>query len=168
MKERPKIELTLTTTDRVLEILGWGSVFAIWALTVASYGNLPDTIPTHFDGGGEADAFGGKSSLWSLPIIATLLFIAMTILNKYPHIFNYPTKITADNAPKQYANATRIIRYVKFAVVLIFGLIAFKIIQNANGKADGIGGWFLPLTMGLVFIPSIYFIVKSYADRKAK
>jgi hypothetical protein len=33
--------------------------------------------------------------------------------------------------------------------------------QNAKGEADGLGVWFLPLTMGLIFIPLIYFVMNS-------
>jgi hypothetical protein len=86
----------------------------------------------------------------------------MTILNKFPHIFNYPTNITQDNALRQYSNATRLLRYLKLIIVFIFGLIVFKVIQNANGEADGLGVWFLPLVLGLTFIPLTYFGIKSF------
>ena len=97
---------------------------------------MPATIPTHYNGAGQADGFGGKITILTLPLIATVLFVGMTFLNKYPHIFNYPTNITQDNVLRQYTNATRLIRYLKLIIVFIFGLIAFKTIQNANGEAD--------------------------------
>jgi len=161
MGERPKLKLELTTFDKTLEILGWTSILAIWVLTITNYTNLPDTIPIHYNGAGQADGFGGKATILTLPIIATVLFIGLTILNKFPHIFNYPTNITQDNALRQYTNATRLIRYLKLIIVIIFGLIAFKTIENANGEADGLGMWFLPLTLGLIFIPLTYYIIKT-------
>jgi hypothetical protein len=97
----------------------------------------------------------------TLPLVATVLFIGLTILNKFPHIFNYPTEITEDNALRQYTNATRLIRYLKVIIVVIFGLIAFETIRHANGQTEGLGIWFLPMTMGLIFIPLIYFLIKS-------
>jgi len=166
MSKRPKLKLELTTFDKTLEILGWTSILAIWVLTITNYTNLPDTIPIHYNGAGQADGFGGKATILTLPLIATVLFVGMTILNKFPHIFNYPTNITQDNALRQYTNATRMIRYLKFIIVIIFGLIAFKTIQNANGQADGLGIWFLPLTLGLIFIPLTYFVVKSFKATK--
>lgn len=166
MSERPKLKLELTTFDKTLEILGWTSILAIWVLTITNYTNLPDTIPIHYNGAGQADGFGGKAAILTLPLIATVLFVGMTILNKFPHIFNYPTNITQDNALRQYTNATRMIRYLKFIIVIIFGLIAFKTIQNANGQAVGLGIWFLPLTLGLIFIPLTYFVVKSFKATK--
>lgn len=55
MNKRPKIELKLARIDKVLEILGWVAVFAIWVLALTSYSNLPDTIPIHYNAMGQAD-----------------------------------------------------------------------------------------------------------------
>jgi len=166
MEKRPKIKLELTTADKTFEIIGWLLIVAIWVLTFTNYSNLPETIPTHYNGAGQADGFGGKATILTLPLIATILFIGLTILNKFPHVFNYPTNITHDNAFRQYTNATRLIRYLKLIIIFIFGLIAFKTIQNANGEADGLGVWFLPLTLGLIFIPLIYFVIKSFKTKQ--
>jgi uncharacterized membrane protein len=166
MEERPKIKLELTTIDKAFEIVGWFIIAIVWGLIITNYANLPDTIPTHYNGLGQVDGFGGKATILTLPLIATILFIGLTVLNKFPHVFNYPTKITQGNAFRQYTNATRLMRYLKLIVVFIFGIIAFKTIQNANGEADGLGVWFLPLTLGLIFIPLIYFIVKSLKTKQ--
>ncbi len=161
MAEGPKIKLELTIADKIIELIAWVLLFAIWVLIYTNYANLPETIPTHYNGAGEADGFGGKATILTLPFIASILFIVLTILNKFPHLFNYPTNITHDNAFKLYTNATRLIRYLKLIIVFIFGLIAYKTMQNAKGEADGLGVWFLPLTMGLIFIPLIYFVMNS-------
>lgn len=166
MEERPKIKLELTTIDKLFELVGGFSILSFWILIITNYTDLPDTIPIHYNGAGQADGFGGKITILTLPLITTVLFIGMTILNKFPYIFNYPTTINKENALRQYTNATRIIRYLKLVFVLIFGLIAFKTIQNANGQADGLGVWFLPLTLGLIFIPLTYYIVKSFKTKQ--
>ena len=160
-EERPKITLIPTTSDKLVEVLGWLILLALWGLTISHYSSLPDTIPTHFNGAGEADGFGSKASIIGLPLIATLLFIGLTVLNRYPHIFNYPTAITEDNALRLYTLATRMLRYLKLVLVLVFGGIEFMTIQHATGEASGLGVWFLPLTLVLIFIPLIYFVINS-------
>ena len=162
MEQRPKIKLELAIADKTIEIVAWVLIFAVWGLTITNYGSLPNIIPTHYNGAGVADGYGEKWLILTLPLVATVLFVALTILNKFPHIFNYLNEITEENALRQYTNATRLIRFLKLIVVLIFGLIAFKTIQNGNGQAEGLGVWFLPLTMGLIFIPLFYFVVKSF------
>ena len=171
MEKRPEIKLALTTVDKIFEIVGWGFIILIWVLTITNYSNLPETIPTHYNGAGQADGFGGKATILTLPLIATILFIGLTVLNKFPQVFNYPTEITQDNAFRQYIYATRLIRYLKLIIVFILGLIEFKTIQNANGEADGLGVWFLPLTIGVIFLPMIYFILNHSSlnnDKKPK
>jgi uncharacterized membrane protein len=161
MNERPKIKLVLTFTEKAMELLGWIFILAIWAFTITHYTKLPETIPIHYNFAGQADGFGKKVTILILPFIATILFIGMTILNKFPHIFNYPTKITADNALKQYKNATQIIRYLKLIIIIIFGLIEWHTIRNANGQTMSLGIWFLPMILALIFIPLTYMVVKS-------
>jgi uncharacterized membrane protein len=160
-EERPKLTLIPTTADKLVEVLGWLILLFLWVLTFSHFSSLPDTIPTHFNTAGEVDGFGSKASIIGLPVIASLLFIGLTVLNRYPHSFNYPTAITQDNALRQYTLATRILRYLKLVLVLVFGGIEFMTIQNATGKGAGLGVWFLPLTLVLVFLPLIYFVVKS-------
>lgn len=164
--DRPKIKLIPTTADKLVDLLGWLILIALWAITIINYSSLPDTIPTHFNAAGEADGFGTKVSIIALPVIATLLFIGLTVLNRYPQSFNYPTTMTKDNALRQYTLATRMLRYLKLVLVLVFGGIEVMTIQNATGKGAGLGVWFLPLTLVLIFLPLIYFVVKSVQANK--
>ncbi|MBT3547977.1 MAG: DUF1648 domain-containing protein [Flavobacterium sp.] len=166
MNKRPRIELHLTQTDMILEILGWIAIVGIWTLTLINYFELPEIIPTHYNGAGKADGFGNKANILTLPIVSTILFVGMTILNKYPHVFNYQSEITDENALHQYTNATRLIRFLKLTIVIIFGLIVFRTIQNVSGNADGLGTWFLPLTLGMIFIPIIYFLISANKEKK--
>jgi uncharacterized membrane protein len=164
-EERPKLNVQLTTTDKLLELFGWGVLLALWVWTGTSYSNLPDTIPTHFNAAGEADDYGRKASIFGLPVVASLLYIGLTLLNRVPHIFNFPTPVTQENALIQYTNATRMIRSLKLILVVVFGGISFQTIQQANGETDGLGVWFLPVTLGLIFLPLIYFVIKSFQTK---
>jgi uncharacterized membrane protein len=161
MEERPNLKIVLTNTDTIIEIVGWFLLVAIWGFTLSNYQSLPSKIPIHYNGAGVSDGFGEKWIILTLPFIATVIFIGLTILNNYPHIFNYPTEIRKDNALSQYRNATRLIRYLKVIIVVIFGLIDYLTISQANGLSEGLGVWFLPLILGLVFMPIILYLIKS-------
>lgn len=162
MAGRPKIKLELTRSDKILEIMGGGLIFAIWILLGVSYSNLPESIPMHYNAAGEADAFGSKSSILGLPLVATALFIGLSILNQYPHTFNYPDKITEENARYQYRNSTRMLRCLKLVILIIFGMATYLTIRSAHQDTPQLGKWFLPLTLGLIFIPVIYFLIRAY------
>src|SRR5690625_2930119 len=109
--------------------------------------------------------------LFHLPIVASVIFIGLTILNKFPHTFNYLQEITIENAFKQYRNATRMMRVLKLIIVLIFGLISYQVIKHATGEIEGLGSWFLPFVLISIFVPTIYFMInllnpKSFVIKK--
>lgn len=166
MEEKPKIKLKLGIADIILESLGWLAVLGIWGLLFANYSSLPDSIPTHFNGAGTPDSFGGKATLFVLPIMSTLTFLGVTFLNRFPEIFNYPTDITPINAHAQYLNSTRMMRYLKMILVVIFAMIVSNKIQIANGFKSGMGYWFLPVSLVLLFVPLIYFVTNSFRVNK--
>ena len=169
MEERPRIKLQLGVIDILLESLGWLAVIGIWGLVIGNYSSLPNSIPAHFNALGVPDSYGGKASLFVLPIMATLTFSGITFLNKFPEIFNYPTDITSTNASAQYLNSTRMLRFLKLVLVVIFGVIVFSKIQIGYGLASGLGYWFMPFSLGLLFLPLIYFIGNSFRiDKKLK
>lgn len=159
MKHRHKIDLNLTITDKIIETMGWIGLISVWIFTLLNYSKLPAQIPIHYNLAGEADSFGSKWYIILLPIVATILFLGMTVLNKYPHRFSYPAIITPHNAVSQYTNATRMIRFLKVSIVLIFGLITYETLKYVDGEVNGLGTWSLPLILVLVFIPIAYFIV---------
>ncbi len=165
MESRPQIKIVLTTTDKIIEILSWLILLLTWIIVIVNYSKLPATIPTHYNAAGQANGLGGKVSILILPAIATILCIGLTLLNKFPHIFNYPILITKENALEQFSNATKMIRFLKLDVVIIFGFITFRTIQKSRGLADGLGAWFLPVLLIVIFLPMLYFITKAFRNK---
>lgn len=155
---RPRLKIPLTKADKLQEVVGWGVLVGMWLMVILNYTNLPDTIPVHYNSSGIIDGYGHKSYIWILPLVAALLFIGLTILNRFPHIFNYLTTITQENALRQYTIATRMIRYVKIILTIIIGFIVFKTIKIAFGQSQELGYYFTPLIIGLIFTPLIYYI----------
>ncbi len=161
MEGRPILKIQMTFMDKDIECLSWLTLILLWSIIVWKYSELPELIPSHFNSFGQVDDYSRKESIFILPIIATFLFLAMTISNKYPHIFNYPKNITLENAAIQYTNATRMMRFSKFIILLIFLFIVLETMQIADGKSICLGAWFLPLTLALIFIPILFFLIKS-------
>ncbi|MFU8845053.1 MAG: hypothetical protein ACNA7V_14715 [Bacteroidales bacterium] len=86
------------------------------------------------------------------------MYIGLTFLSGIPHVFNYAAKITPENALRQYTNAIRMIRVLKFILVLVFTMIVLGTLRTALGKSDGLGAWFLPQTILLFVIPFVFYI----------
>ncbi len=163
--ERPKLQLTLSPLDKMVMMLGWIALIALWWLTLTRYHGLPNVIPTHYDAMGKIDAYGGKHTVFILPAIGTFLFLAIAVLNNFPQLFNYPIEITAENALRQYTNATRLLRLLQLMLVLVFLFIQFKTMKAASGGASGLGVWFLPTVLVCVFVPVAYFVARSLQNK---
>ncbi len=161
MEKRPVLKLTLSPLDRNLEFAGKLLLAAIWLLTLYALLKLPVTIPIHFNASGQADRYGNKLTLLFLPVLATVIYVGFTYLNRYPHIFNYLTTITAANAEKQYTIATRMLRFLKLAILVIFIIIILFIYLTVIGVTNGLGVWFLPLTFALLLVPTVIGIMQS-------
>lgn len=162
MEARPKIKLPLSQFDKTLEISGKCIIMLLWILTAVAFFKMPDTIPTHFNALGQADNYGNKGTIFVLPIIATILFIGLTALNHYPQIYNYPEKITEENAVYQYSRATRMIRFLKLIMAILFTIIVLSTFLIAIHITSGLGSLFLPLTVALFCIPTVYSVMMVF------
>lgn len=166
--KQPKIKIAWTAIDISLEILAVLALAALWLLLLYFYPKLPNTIPVHFDGAGKIDGYGSKILLLFEPIVASILFFGLTVLNRYPHLFNYLSPINEDNAAYQYRMATRLIRYLKLLIVLLFIFVLWTSIQAVSSQNEGLGLSFLPIFFAMVFISILFVLVKTSKNKKAK
>jgi hypothetical protein len=70
-------------------------------------------------------------------------------LCRYPWVFNYPVRITAANALRQYGRGRLLLRWAN-ALVWLFGGIQWQAIEAARGGAT---------TLGTVLSLSVFVIV---------
>ena len=161
-ENQPKLRIDWTPIDWILEFLAILGFLTFLGTAVYYFPKLPETIPTHFNGSGQPDGYSSKSSFWIMPGISVFVYILLTVVNRFPHKFNYLVTITPQNAMKQYTMGTRMIRFLKMIIVWLFLYINFTIIQSADPQSKGLGIWFLPVFLGFVFIPLIIYFVLSY------
>lgn len=151
----------LPVFDRVLE---WFSLFlliGLWGLVLFAYLKMPDSIPIHFNASGQADRYGSKGTIFILPVIGSFIFALFTVLGKQPNKLNYITTLTPGNTSKQYLYAGKMLRCLKFSILLLFVLLVFMTYLAAMGKTNGLGSFFLPLSLSIIFIPLCYYLYKS-------
>ena len=160
MNPNPKLKIEADDFDKKLELLGYFLLFFLWVYSVYAYTVLPDIIPTHFNIKGEVDSFGGKMMVLFLPLVGTIMYVSLTFLNKYPHYFNYPSKITPENAFAKYTVATKMMRVLKNELLFIFSIIQIFTYLSVKGETSSLIFWFLPFVIIMMLATMIYFIVK--------
>ncbi len=118
------------------------------------YPNLPDTIPTHFNIRGEADAYGGKDNIFLVPgimaIVGLFVFLLLSNIKKID--------------PKRYrAVDDGLYKKLAFFIVVILSLISFIIIFSASDHSIDIGKLLLP-TLGLAFAGFGWYMPKIHQN----
>lgn len=161
MNENPKIKVKPTLFTTIIEIINYFLLILFWVITSLVYKHLPNEIPTHYNSFGEVDVYGEKTTIFLLPLIATVLFLIVSISAKNPHTFNYSITITEQNAETQYKNAMRFMQLIKLFMLIVFIFIDYKTIQIALNKSENLGVWFLPALIFMVLIIICYSIIQS-------
>lgn len=163
MAERPKVNLTLTTTDRLINNLSWIALAATLLLPLAMLQTMPDVIPSHFNGQGKVDGYSAKETILILPAIAAFVFFLLHMAGKHPDKLNYPVAVTEQNAEKQYRSATRVLRTLKLSVCVLFLFIETEVIFP--WVQEHLGLWAPGLGIFLIAAPVSYQIFASMRDR---
>lgn len=162
---RPVLDLPRSSFEITLDIFGGLGVLIMIFYIVWYWSSLPEVIPTHFGSSGAPDGWGAKSTLLVLPAISLVIYIGLTILSKYPHVYNYLWLITPQNAKMQYQAARQMIILLKTEVVWLFAYVVLQTIQTALGKAKGLGTEFLPIFLVLIFGTLGFYLFKAYQAR---
>lgn len=155
-ENRPILKVNLTRVDVYFEIIAFLLLVASWLIPALMFGKLPDIIPTHFGINGKVDDWGSKASIFILPSISLIMFIGLSILNKYPHIFNYPVKVTEENALQLYTKSSRLIRIIKLIIGLVFLSIEWQICNVSKNATLSI--WFLLL---IILVPVVLPVIMA-------
>lgn len=163
--KNPKIKIEPSISDQIFECFGILGLIFLISLPIYFYSELPDTIPTHFNGSGVADDFSRKSTLWILTIIGISSYVGLFILNKFPHIFNYIVEINLKNAEIQYRIATKMIRFLNVLVTWLFVYITYSIIQVGLGNQSGLNSSYVFVFIGLMTILIAYFLIQSSKNK---
>lgn len=130
-----------------------------WCFFFWLYPQLPETIPTHFNGVGTADAWGSKSSAYALLGINTALFALVSFACLNPRYINFPTPVTPENAPRLYAVGARALRFLKCVLLILFFAVLVQTASTAGISRFAPLFWLLPVALSLLFVTIIWMLV---------
>jgi len=161
---RPEPTIEKEPVDKALEVAGIVAAIILIGLPLYYWGQIPSVVPTHYNGLGEPDDYGSKWSIAILPVLGVAMFVGLLWLNRFPHKFNYPQKITESNAQKQYKSATRLIRILAVMVTASFAYLTYTVILTSLGSMSGPGKYFaLFFTVAMLIFPLAYYLTARKA-----
>ena len=164
MENKLGVKLKLKKTDYALEIIGLIGIASLIVLPIYFFNELPDQIPKHFNAMGQPDFYGSRALLWLLPTIGIILYIGMSLMNRFSFAFNYPQKASHENAEKMYAIGKRTVRLLKVIIISSLAFLNYKMIEIGLKETKEIGEFFLPLFLAILFVfmtTMIYQMIKK-------
>ena len=155
MNVRPVIKLPLTQLELAGEFIAAFSVIFMLITLLFSWSSIPEIVPKHFGITGEIDAWGIKSFFHFPVTIAVILYVFLSVIARFPHIYNYPVKITSQNAERQYRTARALITALKTEIMLLFSYLQWVMITQSKALFTAIFIFIILGTLG-------YFIRRAY------
>lgn len=96
------------------------------------WSKIPASVPVHYGKNGIADAWGSKFMVFFMPIMSTLLFIGISMLEKHPEVWNTPIKVISTNKKFVYGILSMMIVTTKAIMAACFTYIAVNIALSQN------------------------------------
>jgi uncharacterized membrane protein len=138
-----------------------GLVFSA-AVVADFYSRLPERIATHFNGAGVVNGFGARSTLWVLVGIAVLLYATLSAISLVPRVVNLKRPLAPEREKVVLAESMAMVGWIKAAVCWMFAYICLAMVRNGMGLQVGLGAWFLPATLVVVFGTCAVYLVRIF------
>lgn len=116
---------------------------------------IPEKIPGHYNAFGIVDRWANKGELFIVPIIAWIMYISLTVIEKYPQIWNTGIQVTENNQKLVYRLLKDMLGTEKLLMVTVFSFITIN-----SSLSKGLPNWFLPVSLFLVFGSLMFFIIR--------
>lgn len=150
-----KMRRSRTIPDRILEVISLLVMIGTTFYLIVGWNSFPDRIPAHYNAAGEIDRWGGKGELIFLLVMMWILYIGITLIQRFPQIWNTGVQVTQENRERVY----RILMYMleTLKLLMVAGL-SFLTVYGMTGK--NLPVWFLFVFMGALFADLILWMVR--------
>ncbi|MDN4493411.1 DUF1648 domain-containing protein [Ureibacillus aquaedulcis] len=148
---RPILKLPKTKLEKIMDGIGILFFGAAIIFLMLNWNAIPGQVPAHFNGAGEVDRLGSKYELIILPIIGLFIYALMGLLEKAPHMHNYPERINESNAELFYLHSRKLLNIVKNILLTVFAFLIVQISRVSLGEIDTLSIGFVPIILLVLF-----------------
>jgi len=151
--------IRLPRLDINLEIIAAAALLGSFAVVGYCWPELPDRVPMHYDLAGNPDRWGGKGSLFILPVVSIFTYGLLSVLS---YTFRDPKSYPKGNIKndKQIFYVRRLLTWLKTEIVLWFFYIEWETINIGLGKAAVLSGYVSYGALIIIFITMTIFLIK--------
>lgn len=101
----------------------FGCLLLLIGITIylaVAWAGLPAEIPGHYNAWGQIDKYTGKGSLIALLLVAWALYLVMSVIERFPGLWNTGVAVTKENKHRIYRILKDMLKTVKLLVVIVF------------------------------------------------
>ena len=149
------IKIERNALDILEAIVSLSCLVGVTAYLILAWNTIPAKIPAHYNAAGEVNRWGSKSELILLPIVSWMLFGMITLIERFPQVWNTGVRITDENRTVVYRLLKNLIAWVKMITLSIFGSLTVLSSLSLNLPI-----WFLLVFLVLLFGIIAYYIVR--------
>lgn len=122
---------------------------------------IPDQIPTHYNGAGVIDGWGGKGMVWLTVVLSWFLYLGIGFVENHPEVWNTGVNVTKKTSEKVY----RILKYLIGMSKLIMTAV-FTLMTACMALAEPLPGWFLPVSLAALAGNTVFWLVRLFLAGK--
>ena len=156
------IKIERNALDILESIVSLLSIVGVVVYLILAWNTIPDKIPGHYNAAGEVNRWGSKSELIVLPIMSVLLYGLITLIERYPQIWNTGVRVTEENRAAVYRLLKSMISLVKMLVLLV--LASLTVLSSLSLSLPI---WYLPAFIVVLFGTIASFVFRLNRLRKS-
>jgi hypothetical protein len=146
--------------DRIIEIMGFAALVLLWIMTYHFQHIGADLMPEDYDFFQNPSEFWASKMTYSIPVIATIFYLGITLYNTKTRYTDYPIIEDPEKAEKLSQINQKLWRWLKFMLILMFLLIEYFSFQSGSGFGTGVPKWYMVAFPLMLFGPVIYFFIE--------
>ena len=128
-QQRQIVKRNKTPLELILDIISLLFLIASLLYIIMEWSSLPNRIPFQFNFG-EVKIWGSKASVIALPLFGVVIWIGLSILEKFPQHINLPFFLQ-ENKEMDHRNNRILLNMTKNVVVIFFTYTNWTSIQLA-------------------------------------
>lgn len=149
-----------TAFSKIANLISLLSIVGIVLYVIITWKNIPDMIPGHYNIAGEIDKYSSKNSIWFLVAVQILLFTMMSVLERFPNIWNTGVQITEKNRERVYTILRNMLSYLKMMIMVYFSYMTLQSIDGEKLNSISVSVFLL-----LIFGGMAMFLVKIFKNK---
>jgi uncharacterized membrane protein len=158
----PRNQVVNPMEEGIHRTIPLAAMILAFAIVAVYYGQLPDQIPIHWNGRGEIDGYGSKITAWVMPVINLGLYWFLGLISQSGYEwFNYPVRITEENAAEQHRIALTIVAIIRTISCLMFAYITYAMVRSAITESSVFNIWVMIAFMAVMFGGIIHYALKA-------